>query len=145
MVEYKIKGNKIQFYDDIKDCPIENFTQFKKYVTLHMTVDPKPEIPFGYVDETIAKIFQFIDSESKDYVKQELQNFRQAVFLRMQEIDICNLAIASVIHSINGVEFDYKTDEDLQKACNDYLVKATVKTQQEILSHVKKNFLKESN
>jgi len=137
MVEYKIKGNKIQFYDDIKECPIDKFTQFKKYVTLHMTVDPKPEIPFGYVDETKAKIFQFIDSESKDYVKQELQNFRQAVFLRMNEIDICNLAISSIIHSINGVEFEYNTDDDLQNVCDNYLVKASVKVQQEILNHVK--------
>lgn len=141
MVEYKIKGNKVVFYDDIKECPITAFTQFKKYLTIHLAIDPQPTKPLGYFDDFVSKIAQFGDTDSKDYIIQELKNFRQAVFARLSELDVANLAISSIVHSVNGDLNNFKTEDDLQKISDEYLSKASVGVQQEILDHVKKNFL----
>lgn len=141
MVEHKIKGNKILFYDDIKECPITAFTQFKKYLTIHLAIDPQPTKPNGYFDEFVSKIAQFVDTDSKEHIIQELKNFRQSVFARISELDVANLAIASIVHSINGELNNFKTEDDLQKISDEYLSKAKVGVQQEIIEHVKKNFL----
>jgi len=141
MVEYKIKGHKIAFYDDIKETPISSFTQFKKYLTIAAAIDPRPDVPLGYFDESIAKINQFLDTESKDYIRQELMNIRQSVFSRMVALDISSLAIASIVGYVDGEEVDCKTEQDLEDISKNYLSKATLRVQTEILNHVKKNFL----
>lgn len=128
----KIAGYKVEIYESIDELPIKRFHKFNKY----MLVDAGIGSDLNDINEHIAKISRFIDSDTKS-AKQELENLRQSLFMVSEGMNVKHLSFVTLIHSINGELITDLSDENI-KAVSKRLSNVKRNTLEKILNLVKK-------
>ena len=97
-------------YDDIEELPVERFNKANKYWMLSDHLGNS----FEDIDKVhISKLYYVADN--KDKVIKEIGNLRVLVHNILGETHPNQLAFASLVHSVDGVEAKDLTDDGLKR------------------------------
>lgn len=111
MIETKIKGNEVVFYDNIKTLPIRRYQQSNKYLMIASDIGSD----FGDFDKRSMEINEFLQKGMITEAIKTIENRRQAVWNAFQNYNPQGMALAVMVHSINGVEQTDYSDSGLEK------------------------------
>lgn len=94
--------HKIKFYDSIRKLPIRRYSKFNK----HMIIANEVGESIGDYDKRMQRAIGYIASEDMKSAMVELTNQRQGLHNALQEYSPVGMALAIMVHSIDGKEFD---------------------------------------
>ena len=105
-----LKRTKVLFYTDIDQLPAERFSKVNKYWMLHDELGSC----FEDIDRIhITRLALSLNDPMK--AKKVLDNLRVLIYNIINETDPESLAFATLIHSIDGIELTYLSDENLKR------------------------------
>ena len=105
-----INKKVVQVYDSIDEITIVNFQKYNKYLLIDSGIGSDADD----IDAHITCIAKFIKANNNKKALQELQNMRQNMYMVNNEISPKYLALAALIHSINGKETNDLSDDGLK-------------------------------
>ena len=111
MTNINIGGSEIKVNDEIEFLKVRKYQKFNEYVAIEAGIGSDMEA----VDSKFIDIMQMIDKGDKAKAKQALMNMRQAIQFVVENISPKSLAFASMIHSIDGVVVDLRSDDELRE------------------------------
>ena len=109
MIQFLLKKQTVQLWDDIEDLPHRNYMKFNKEIMRANEVGASP----SDIMKRIGKALSFNKHGQKDKVAKELTNAQLAYNYMMNEIDPEGLALAAITKSIGGVPCDDFTTSGL--------------------------------
>ncbi len=107
----KHKGHIIKIYDDIEQLPILRFQKFNKYIMKANEIGSS----FADYDLRTQKTLEFLQAGMIQEAIQELSNRRMTVFNAYNENSIKGRALAVMVKSIDGIEYNDLSDETIDK------------------------------
>lgn len=112
----KVIVNKkvLLLYDSIDELPIINFQKYNKY----LLIDAGIGSDINDIDEHITKLAKYIKTDLTK-ASQELQNYRQNLYMIASGISPKHMAFAALIHSIDGKKVEDLSDENLKSILDD--------------------------
>lgn len=115
MVEVKINGNKVQFYDNIKTLPIRRYQQSNK----HLMVAADIGSDFTDFDKRSLEITEFLQKGMLPEAIKSIENRRQSVWNAFQNYNPKGMALAVMVYSINGIEKKDFSDSGLEQVLDE--------------------------
>lgn len=109
MVERKLCGHNVVFYDNVEDLPIVQFHRYSKYMLVEGGIGDSIQD----IDRHITRIINFLDDKKKAY--QEILNLRQCMYFVLMEQDVHNKATLCLVKSIDGEDWKDFSDNGLEK------------------------------
>lgn len=100
----------IVYYETPHDLPIRRYQKFNKYLMIAAEVGET----LGDYDRRTQRAIVYLNNGDTANAAKELQNRRQAVFNALQEYSPTGLALACMVKSINGKQFNDISNEGLQ-------------------------------
>lgn len=110
MTDHKINGMTVTIYDSIEDLPIARFHKYNKFLLM----DAGMGSDLNDIDGKIARAQAFVNKGMKSEAVLEMHNLRNTIYLIASGINLKHMALASLIHSINGKEIKDLSDENLK-------------------------------
>lgn len=110
--------HEIVFYDSDRNLPNKRFNKFNKYLFISMDVGSSIE---DY-DRKQSRATKYLIAKEYEAAIQELNNARQCFFSAMSEYSPKGLALATMVHSIDGViykSYDSGTLEEILNKLDD--------------------------
>ena len=105
----------IVYYETPHDLPIRRYQKFNKYLMIAAEVGET----LGDYDRRTQRAIVYLNNNDTANAAKELQNRRQAVFNALQEYSPTGLALACMVKSINGQQFNDISNEGLQHILNE--------------------------
>ena len=103
-----LKKTKVLMYSDIEQLTAERFSKVNKFWMLHDELGGS----FEEIDRVhITRLLLSLDD--KDKAKKVIDNLRVLIHNIINEVNPDSLAFACLIHSIDGVEINDLSDENL--------------------------------
>lgn len=134
MKKVAINHKVLVLYDSIDELPIVNFQKYNKY----LLIDAGIGSDIDAIDEHISRLAKYIKTDISK-AAQELQNYRQSLYMIASNISPKHLAFAALIHSIDGEKVEDLSDdnlrlilENLQTVRRSWLVNLLVKIKKKI-------------
>ena len=106
---------EIVYYETPHDLPIRRYQKFNKYLMIAAEVGET----LGDYDRRTQRAIVYLNNNDTANAAKELQNRRQAVFNALQEYSPTGLALACMVKSINGQQFNDISNEGLQHILNE--------------------------
>ena len=132
-METKIFGStKFEIYTELDELPSINFTKYNKFVFLDAGVGSD----IAAVMNHISKIKNYAGTDKKAMFI-ELDNLEKSISLIMHETSTEHLALACLVHSINGKRVPISSDTDVVTISKS-LKKAPVGLVKKLLGRLKK-------
>lgn len=116
MKTVKVGKKTIEIYDSIDELPIKRFHKFNKY----LLVDSGIGSDLNDINDHIAKIKRYVNSNDKSNANRQLDNLRQSLYMVSQETHLRHLSFMVLIKSINGKEVHDLSDENLKKLLKEF-------------------------
>lgn len=129
----KLGLSKVEFYDSIKEMPIERYHEFQKLLLQDLGVGSDIESISGH----FSNLYMLLSTGSTDAALQEAKNLHNNMYLAINEIGVSSYCFAALVKSINGKETEL-TEEGIKRTLKK-LSKVSVAKSEEILFEVKKN------
>lgn len=104
----------LTLYDSIDELPIVNFQKYNKY----LLIDAGIGSDVNDIDEHITRLAKYIKTDLAK-ASQELQNYRQNLYMIASGISPKHMAFAALIHSIDGKKIEDYSDDNLQRILDD--------------------------
>ena len=104
----------LTLYDSIDELPIVNFQKYNKY----LLIDAGIGSDVNDIDEHITRLAKYIKTDLAK-ASQELQNYRQNLYMIASGISPKHMAFAALIHSIDGKKVEDYSDDNLQRILDD--------------------------
>lgn len=104
----------LTLYDSIDELPIVNFQKYNKYLLIDAGIGSDVDS----IDEHISRLAKYIKTDLAK-ASQELQNYRQNLYMIASGISPKHMAFAALIHSIDGKKVEDLSDENLQSILTD--------------------------
>lgn len=101
MLVKKIKGLKVEFFDNIEELSMKRYELFTKYIMLSAGIG-------GDIDSANAhfsKLYAFIAKNDVDNLRKQLINFHQNIKFAIDGLQPENRAFAALVKSINGKQY----------------------------------------
>lgn len=108
MVEKKINGHNIVFYDSVEDLPVTQFHRYSKFLLVEGGIGDTIQD----IDRHITRIINFLNNPKKAH--QELLNLRQCLYLVATEQDIHYKATLCLIKSVDGKDWTDFSDSGVE-------------------------------
>ena len=108
MVESKLNGHDVIFYDSVEDLPIVQFHRYSKCVLIESGIGDTIQD----IDIHITRVMNFLGDTKKAY--QELLNLRQCIYMVASEQDIHNKATLCLIKQVDGKDWTDFSDSGLE-------------------------------
>ena len=105
----------IVYYETPHDLPIRRYQKFNKYLMIAAEVGET----LGDYDRRTQRAIVYLNNGDTANAAKELQNRRQAVFNALQEYSPTGLALACMVKSIDGQQFNDISNEGLQYILNE--------------------------
>jgi hypothetical protein len=105
-----IKGRKVRFYDSIENLPIDNYTEFNRFVVLDAGVGSDIDAIVKHNQTAI----NYMDAGKIDLAKQILRNQNEAYYFILSNQNLEFLSFRQLIHSIDGEDPTENLIEDLK-------------------------------
>lgn len=103
--------NKIVFYNNFESLPIKRYQRFNKYLMISNEVGSD----FNDYDKRMMRTNEFLNKKMYDDALKELTNMRQMVWNAYTEYSPNGMALAILVHSINGQVYTDYSDDGLQE------------------------------
>ena len=97
MIEKKVNGHLLLFYDCVEDLPIVQFHRYSRYLLVESGIGDN----INDIDKHITRILNFFNDKKK--MQQELMNLRQCLYVIATEQDLHNKATLCLVRSVDGV------------------------------------------
>ena len=120
MIEKKVNGHLLLFYDCVEDLPIVQFHRYSRYLLVESGIGDN----INDIDKHITRILNFFNDKKK--MQQELMNLRQCLYVIATEQDLHNKATLCLVRSVDGKPWEDFSDsglEELYKMVNGASVK----------------------
>lgn len=111
MRDIKLKGHKVEIYTSIEELPMVRFHKYNKC----LLVDAGIGSDLSAVDGHIERVVRYIRSGRMDDASKELENYRQNIYMILQEMSPQHMAFACLVAKIDGKPYDDISDEGLHK------------------------------
>lgn len=111
MREVKLKGHRVEIYTSIEELPMVRFHKYNKC----LLIDAGIGSDLSAVDGHIERVVRYIRAGRMEEASKELENYRQNIYMVMQEMSPQHMAFACLVATIDGKPFDDISDEGLQK------------------------------
>ncbi len=102
-------GTEVVLYTSIKELPIRQSKDFGAYLIQDIGLGSS----IGDVDDHLARITTFLQSDKKDEAIEELKNMRFNLFSMLEKWDYKSLSFGCLLKSVNGQEVIDRTVEGL--------------------------------
>lgn len=135
------KKHTIELYDSVDEMLEVRYHKFNQMMVLAAGVG-------NTITDIIGKlgaIRQLIDDERPAAAKVELTNLYQSFFFVQDSIDPCSTAFATLVKSIDGVEYNDMTDSGLELVSRKVSEFLTIGERNETINSVKKKIEEELN
>jgi len=109
MKKVTIKKHEVLFFDSPRELPIRSYAKYNKHMMVQMEVGND----IADYDKRMQRANGYLASEDIKSAVVELTNQRQSIHNALTEYAPENMALASMVYSIDGKEVARKTDEDL--------------------------------
>lgn len=106
-----INDTKIEFYDTAENMTMKRYQRFNKFVM----IDNEVGSDFAAFDTRLTKALRLLKKGMEQEGFKELANWRQMVYNSFMEYSPQNMALALLVHSIDGETFTDITATGLQK------------------------------
>ena len=107
MVEQKLNGNKILYYESKDEMPIKRFKEYTKYLLIDSGIGSSAE----EVGTHISQIIRFIEKGDKDNARQQTLNLWQNINLLLSGQNPKINALMCLVAKVNGEDQnDISTD-----------------------------------
>ena len=113
MVTTKIGKHTVEVYDSIEEMPIVRFHRYQK----HLLIDAGIGADIAAFDTRIERTRRYMLTGDAKNAALELDNLRQAVNLIQSGVSPKHLAYCALVKSIDGVETDGLSDDQVQRIC----------------------------
>lgn len=107
----EVGGVKVEFYETAEKMTMKRYQRFNKY----LMVDNEVGSDFAAFDGRLSKVIGFLKKGMKAQAVKELDNFRQMVYNSFMEYSPQNMALALLVHKIDGEVCDDITASGLNK------------------------------
>lgn len=111
MKEINIKGHKVEVYDTAERMTMKRYQRFNKFIMIDNEVGSE----FKEFNAKLAKAIKFFKKGMKNEGVAELENWRQMVYNAFTEYSPKGMALALLVHKIDGIEYNDITSGGLQK------------------------------
>lgn len=111
MKEINIKGHKVEIYDTAERMTMKRYQRFNKFIMIDNEVGSE----FKEFNSKLAKAIKFFKKGMKNEGVAELENWRQMVYNAFTEYSPKGMALALLVHKIDGKEYNDITSGGLQK------------------------------
>lgn len=108
MVESKLNGHDVIFYDSVEDLPIVQFHRYSKCVLIESGIGDTIQD----IDIHITRVMNFLGDTKKAY--QELLNLRQCIYMVATEQDIHHKATLCLVKQVDGKDWTDFSDSGLE-------------------------------
>lgn len=109
MKEHKFNKHTIKIYEDIKELPINRYKDFQKYLMQDAGIGSSMKD----VDQHFKMLDRFLSGGKLAEAAQERDNLHMNLYMLIEKISITHISFCCLIHSLDGQEFTYKTEQDL--------------------------------
>jgi hypothetical protein len=106
-----IKKHTIQFFDSIRKLPIRRYQKFNKYMMIAAEVGDS----IADYDKRMARALGYLSAEDHKSAIIELTNQRQALHNALEAYSPSNFALACMVFSINGKEYQSFEEDSLNE------------------------------
>lgn len=135
-------GTEVVLYTSIKELPIRQSKDFGAYLIQDIGLGSS----IADVDEHLARITTFLQSDKKDDAIEELKNMRFNLFSMLEKWDYKSLSFGCLLKSVNGEDVTDRTVEGLNllmdKLSDAGLTREIV---EDTIREVKKNLIPNGN
>lgn len=107
----KHRGLEIEIYDSIEQRPAYRHMNFNKNLMIESGIGSD----LSSFDRKLATVALHIQKDNKSAAQQVMENMRQNLAFIMQNVTPKMVAFCYLIHSINGEEVGFMTDDKAQK------------------------------
>lgn len=114
MKKVVVNNRKLVLYDSIDELPIVNFQKYNKYLLIDAGIGSDVDS----VDEHISRLVKYIKTDIAK-ASQELQNYRQNLYMIANNISPKHMAFAALIHSVDGKVVEDLSDDNLKAILDD--------------------------
>lgn len=136
MKELTIKKHRIQFFDSIRKLPIRRYQKFNKYMMIAAEVGDS----IADYDKRMARAIGYLSAEDYKSAMIELTNQRQCLHNALETYSPSNLALAIMVYSIDGKEYQSYEEDSLNEVLDTLEAIGFTKEMLDTnLSEVKKN------
>ena len=111
MSEITAKGVEVEFFDTAEKMTMKRYNRFNKYIM----VDNEVGSDFAAFNKRLSKAIQFLTKKMTTEAVKELGNFRQMVYNAFMEYSPKGMALALLVHKIDGEEQKDITASGLNK------------------------------
>ena len=115
MTEVNIKGNKVVFYDNIKQMPIRRYQQSNKYLMIASDIGND----FADFDKRSVKVMEFLKKGMLNEAVKEIENRRQTIWNAYKNYNPQGMSLALLVYSINGKLRTDISDHGLEKTLDE--------------------------
>lgn len=135
MIELNKGGRRIEIYDSVKKIPAGRLMGFQLHLLQHSNCGST----FDEVDANCQRIDEYYEAGRIEDARRARENQRMGFWLMFQDINSSTVALAHLVHAIDGVAVQVTTDAEMLRVAK--LLEATDITQEEVdelLDRVKK-------
>jgi hypothetical protein len=125
MIDVNFRQMKLKLYNGIDEMPMQRYMMFQKYALIDSGVGSSLQD----FDTHITTALGYIQLDDKQKAAQELQNLRQNIVFIIDKISPKHYSFIALIHSINGKEIGYLSDDSLMEI-HQRLLKASAKEEE---------------
>jgi hypothetical protein len=130
-----VNKHKVEIYDTAERMTMKRYQRFNKF----LMIDNEVGSDFADFNSRLSKAIAFLKKGMKDEGVAELGNWRQMVFNAFTEYSPKGMALALLVHSIDGEERNDITASGLQETLDRLeAIGFTQETATETVSEVKK-------
>jgi len=137
MLVKKIKGLKVEFFDNIEELSMKRYELFTKYILLSSGIG-------GDIDSMnvhFNKLYAYANKGDKSNLVKELINLHQNVRFAINKLQPENKAFAAMVKSINGKEYTAMSESALDEILIRLEQKVTRKEVLEVNTSLKKKLI----
>lgn len=111
MAIIKIKEHEVEIFDSAEKMPMKRFNRFNKFIM----IDNEVGNDFADFNARLSKAIAFFKKGMQSEGVGELENWRQMVYNSFTEYSPKGMALAILVHKIDGEEYNDITANGLQK------------------------------
>lgn len=122
-------------HDNPKEMVIDHLNEFQRHLLQAADMGTNLE----EFDMRFERLDQMLSHSKIVEARKERENMRYGVYFFLQRLNIQSRALADLVVSINGQEFE-RNDESLERAAKLLSSHLTLEEQEEIVDHIKGKF-----
>lgn len=109
-----VNGHKVEIYDTAEKMTMKRYQRFNKF----LMIDNEVGNDFADFNQRLAKAIAYLKKGMQSEGVAELENWRQMVYNAFTEYSPKGMALALLVHKIDGEVYDDMTASGLQNILN---------------------------